>query len=571
MDTRTLTGAESFLRLLAAMGVDRIFASPGSEWAPVWEHLAKPYASDGSIPAYFSARHEEIAVAMASGYAKSSGKLPAVMIHTTVGSLHGTMAMRGALHENVPMVVFSGESIAFGEDEGPDPGPQWLRSLADIGGPARLVEHCVKWSFGVNAKSVFPATIQRACQLAMAAPRGPVFVSLPMEYLFDLMPTCAPAAAAIPLRATAEARGIEQLADMLAAAKQPVIVTERCGQSVGAVSLLVELAQLLGAPVAETRSATFVNFPRDHPLHAGFDPLPILHDADLVFMPATVAPWHPASAAPGPGAKVAVLDENPLRIEKPVWGYQVDLCLAGEVAGSLKLLLEQVKKRVRPGDAARARSAERWTARNMARRKAWTEEAIGEGKSKPLDTGWVVHELNQVLPPDVMIVDETITHREAILQGLDRLAAGAYYGGFIGGLGTGIGTALGVKAANPGRPVIALIGDGAFHYNPVPAGLGFAQEYGMPIMIILFNNHGYLSQQSELPKYYPQGFAVRAGKFAGTSITPSPDYAALARVFDGYGEKVEAPGEVRAAIERGLKAIGSGKLALIDMRLVPVP
>ena len=93
----------------------------------------------------------------------------------------------------------------------------------------------------------------------------------------------------------------------------------------------------------------------------------------------------------------------------------------------------------------------------------------------------------------------------------------------------------------------------------------------MPIMIILFNNHGYLSQQSELPKYYPQGFAVRAGKFAGTSITPSPDYAALARVFDGYGEKVEAPGEVRAAIERGLKAIGSGKLALVDMRLVPVP
>src|SRR3990167_277731 len=60
VDTRTLTGAESFLRLLAAMGVDRIFASPGSEWAPVWEHLAKPYASDGSIPAYFSARHEEI-------------------------------------------------------------------------------------------------------------------------------------------------------------------------------------------------------------------------------------------------------------------------------------------------------------------------------------------------------------------------------------------------------------------------------------------------------------------------------------------------------------------------------
>jgi len=571
MDTRTLTGAETFLRLLAAMGVERIFASPGSEWAPVWEHLAKPYGAEGSIPAYFSSRHEEIAVAMAGGYAKASGKLPAVMIHTTVGSLHATMAMRGALHENIPMVVFAGESIAFGEDEGPDPGPQWLRSLADVGGPARLVEHCVKWSFGVNAKAIFPSTIQRACQLAMAAPRGPVFVSLPMEHLFDLTPTSAPAAAAIPIRATADPRGIDQLADMLASAKQPVIVTERCGQSVGAVSRLVELAELLGAPVVETRSATYVNFPRNHPLHAGYDPLPILADADLVFMPAAVAPWHPASAGPAPGAKVAVLDENPLRIEKPVWGFQVDLCLAGEVEGSLELLLAQVKERVRPGDAARAKSAERWSARNIARRKAWTEEALARKSDKPLDTRWVAHELNQVLPSDAMIVDETITHRDAIFRGLDRLAPGAFFAGCIGGLGTGLGTALGVKAARPDRPVIALIGDGALHYNPVPAGLGFAQEYGMPILIVLFNNHGYLSQQAELPKYFPKGFAVKAGKFAGTSIAPSPDYAVLAQAFGGYGEKVENPGEVRAAIQRGLKAIGSGKLALIDMRLVPVP
>ena len=571
MDTRTLTGAELFLRLLGAMGVDRIFASPGSEWAPVWEHLAKPYAAQGSIPAYFSSRHEEIAVAMASGYAKASGKLPAVMIHTTVGSLHGAMAMRGALHENVPMVVFAGESIAFGEDDGPDPGPQWLRSLADIGGPARLVEHCVKWSFGVNAKTVLSSTIQRACQLAMAAPRGPVFVSLPMEYLFDLIPTSAPAAAAIPVRATADPRGIEQLADMLASAKQPVIVTERCGQTLAAVAYLVALAELLGAAVVETRSAAYVNFPRNHPLHAGFDPLPNLRDADLVFMPAAVAPWHPASAAPGPAAKVVLLDENPLRIENPVWGYQADLCLCGEVEGSLGLLLEQVKKRVRPGDPARAKAAERWGSRNQARRKARIDDALGRKNGKPLDTCWVVHELNEVLPPDAIIVDETITHREAIIQGLDRLGAGAFYGGFIGGLGTGIGTALGVKSAAPDRPVIALIGDGAFHYNPVPAGLGFAQEYGMPIMIVLFNNHGYLSQQAELPKYYPQGYAMKTGKFAGTSITPSPDYAALARAFGGYGEKVEEPGEVRAAIERGLKKISSGTLALIDMRLVPVP
>src|SRR5712691_11490227 len=152
MNTKGLSGAETFLRVLGQMGVERIFASPGSEWSPVWEALAEPGVE--RMPLYMSTRHEEVAVGMASGYAKSTGKLPAVMIHTTVGSLHATMAMRGALHEQVPMVVLTGESIGFGEDEGPDVGGQWIGHLADIGGPARLVEPCVKWSFGVNTKAI---------------------------------------------------------------------------------------------------------------------------------------------------------------------------------------------------------------------------------------------------------------------------------------------------------------------------------------------------------------------------------------------------------------------------------
>ncbi|MEK9692335.1 MAG: thiamine pyrophosphate-binding protein [Rhodospirillaceae bacterium] len=173
IETKGLNGAQAFLKVLKAMGVEKIFASPGSEWAPVWEALADPGAND--IPLYMSTRHEETAIGMASGYAKSTGKLPAVMIHTTVGALHGAMAMRGALHEQVPMVIFAGESIGFGEDDGPDPGGQWGAHLGDMGGPAAMVEKNVKWSFGNNTKSILPTTVQRACRLAMAGPRGPVF------------------------------------------------------------------------------------------------------------------------------------------------------------------------------------------------------------------------------------------------------------------------------------------------------------------------------------------------------------------------------------------------------------
>ncbi len=152
IQTKGLTGAQTMLRVLGEMGVERIFASPGSEWSPLWEALAEPGVE--RMPLYMSTRHEEVALGMASGYTKSSGKLPAVVIHTTVGALHGAMAMRAALHEQVPMIVFTGESIGFGEDGGPDPGGQWMGHLADMGGPAKLVDHTVKWSLGVNNKSI---------------------------------------------------------------------------------------------------------------------------------------------------------------------------------------------------------------------------------------------------------------------------------------------------------------------------------------------------------------------------------------------------------------------------------
>lgn len=534
----------------------------------MWEALAAPQSERS--PLYLSTRHEEIAVGMASGYAKATGRLPAVMIHTTVGSLHATMALRGALHEQVPMVVLAGESIGFGEEEGPDVGAQWLGHLADIGGPAWLVDRCVKWSFGVNTKAILPATIQRACQLAMAAPRGPVFVSVPMEFLFEKMTKNPPSELGPAPAPTADLEGIEELAEMLSTAKNPIIISEEAGRSPSVVERLVELAELLSAPVIETRSTGYLNFPRNHPLHGGYDPQAYLKEADAVFLLGALVPWYPSSKGPGPGAKVALLDENPLRAQLPYWGFKVDLCLTGEIESSLARLLERLNRHVSKGDPELARRAEKWRGRFEERKRQWKEEALSVKDKKPIDTRWVTYELAQVLPPDAMVVEETITHRLAIHRYLDALKPGSFFAGCIGGLGTGLATALGVKAASPKRPVVCLIGDGSFNYDPALAALGACQEHEMPILIVIFNNFGYLSQKSGIPRYFPEGWAVRTKKFVGTSILPSPDYATVVRAFDGYGEQVEDPREVRPALERGLKAQASGQVALIDIRLEPV-
>src|SRR5438128_5364221 len=167
-DTQGLRGAEAFLEILRNYNVEYIFSSPGSEWPPVWEHLAKQKALDQQGPQYLNTRHENLAIGMAMGYTKVTGRLPVVLLHTTVGTLQGAMALRAAYHEQVPMLVCAGESVGFGEGEGGYVGFQWQRFLADRGGPARLAEPFVQLSFGVITKVVLRSRVLRACMIAMA-------------------------------------------------------------------------------------------------------------------------------------------------------------------------------------------------------------------------------------------------------------------------------------------------------------------------------------------------------------------------------------------------------------------
>lgn len=553
-----LSGSEALLRALRAMGVERIFASPGSDWAPLWEALARPWKA-GEVPEYISSRHEETAVGMASGYAKSTGKLPALVLHTTVGVLHATMGLRAALHERVPMVVLAGESVAFGEPPAPPAGRQWLRVLTDVGGPAALADRSVKWSFGLNTSLILPHTIQRACQLAMSAPKGPVFVSVPTEMLMETMSAEAPPAA-LPAATVASDDAIAELAAAIGAAKRPVIVTEELGRNPAAVEALVRLAEALGAPVLDGWHADYINFPRDHPLYAGVarEPLhPLVKEADFVLLAEAVAPWHPPSALAS--AKVAAIGEDPLHSNLPYWGFRADHVLPGDAAASL------------------ARLASALPRRSGAHKHGWREQkadlrakARSAGEGSTITAAWIAHELNEVLPDDAILVNETISHSGDLAYLLDRLKPGGFYEASYGGLGMGLGTALGVRHAHPERPVVLTIGDGSFYYNAVVAAFGAAQELALPILVVLFDNAGYFSQKNDVVREYPQGWAVRTNKFAGTSITPMPDYPLLAKAFGGAGEKVERPRELRAALQRGLQALEKGQLALVHCVLEPV-
>jgi acetolactate synthase-1/2/3 large subunit len=357
--------------------------------------------------------------------------------------------------------------------------------------------------------------------------------------------------AVLPSPVAADPAALEALARALAAAKKPVIVVEELGRDVEAVAELVALAETLGAPVVDGWHADYVNFPRQHPLYAGVATEPVnevVKEADFVLLAEAVAPWHPPSAITG--VPVGAIGEDPLHSNLPFWGYRADHVVAGDPRNSLKSLRALLKPR-----------------------KPWREKKTSVDPVKAgtaITAAWIAQELNEVMPADVMVVNETISHRGDIVKRLDKLGPGSFFEASYGGLGMGTGTALGVKNAQPKRPVVLLIGDGSFYYNPVPAAFGACQEHGLPMLVVLFDNAGYFSQKNDVVREYPQGFAVKTNQFIGTSITPRPDYVKLAEAFGGQGERVEKPADVRAALKRGFDAIARGKVALVHLVLEPV-
>jgi acetolactate synthase-1/2/3 large subunit len=563
-------GGKALVRIFERAAVDYIFSSPGTEWPPVWEALAEARQRGDDRIGFINCRHEAVAVAIASGYTKITGKPQAVLLHATAGPLNAAMYLRAAYQERVPMVICCGETAAFGEESKlPDPGNQWIHDLTDIGGPAELLRRCVKWSERVTSSSILVQTIERALQIAVEPPAGPVLLGLPFECMLDevtLPDETRPnrVARAHDLPETA----IQQAGEMLLRAERPVLVTEHAGRDASAVRPLVELCESLAIPVMESFRPAFLNFPRSHPLYLAYDPRRI-ESADLVLIADAVTPWYPISRGPKPDAKVLFIGDEYPYSRLPFWGYKVDLALIAPPAATLGRLVSKIRASEgfigrRSVYEERARLVREEHEKQAASLK---QDATAHRNDVPIDPRWLCQILNETIPAKGVIVEETTVHRTLIQSMITRTEPVSYIARVTGGLGVSLGYALGAKLAMKDRPVFVLVGDGGFHYNPVPSCLGLAQEYKLPITVVVFNNQRYLSMERGLLKYYPDGASKQTGIHFGGPILPNPDYRHYADVYGGYGIRVTDPGDIARAVAESLEHNAAGRLAVVDVVL----
>jgi acetolactate synthase-1/2/3 large subunit len=572
-----LDGGDAVLQAAEDLGADFIFSSAGSEWAPVWEALARRDAAGLTAggagptaggPRYLDLTHETLAVAMATGYANVTGRGQFVLLHAAAGLLQGANAIHGALLAGAPMVVCSGESTGYGDAAGPDPGSQWYRNLSVVGGPQAIAAPFTKWSNAAADVSVLYGMLKRAGELAAQAPAGPVYVNTPVEVLLAPWQPAAtsPAPAAGANGTVAVPSDVEVAVRLLAAAERPVLAVETAGRDPAAFAALVELAELLALPVVEPQSAVSSCFPRANPLHAGGELAPLAADADLVVLLGCRSPWYPPSAKPG-NATVLVIDEVPHR---PHMAYQVltaDHYIGGAMAPTLRAITARLREwgiREELVTARRERLAAAHAAGEASRAAA--ESAALSATDGPVDPAAVAATLRELIGDDAMVVDETITHSRVITRHLMAGSAGRY--SYVqGGLGQGLGVALGTKLAAGGRLVALTVGDGTWLYNPVPPGLMASAQYGLPLLVVVFNNKKYLSMRFNLTRAYPEGAYVRARSGYGVDLSAQPDAAAVAVACGAAGFTVTTTPELGPTLEKAIATVRAGQTAVVNVHL----
>ena len=241
---------------------------------------------------------------------------------------------------------------------------------------------------------------------------------------------------------------------------------------------------------------------------------------------------------------------------------QADMYLEGNVAQTLRDLADALGRAGLDDTAVadrRSRLARMHTDREAARKKV-QEAATGEEPIHPIG---LCAALGRVMPPGTVYVDEVTTHTPLLREHIEWSGPQTLFTR-QGGLGQGIGLSLGIRLARPDVPVVTLIGDGAFLYNPVLQSLGAARDYGLPTISVIFNNRRYASMQNMHRKLYPDGAAVGADTYYGTHIN-APDFVRIAEAFGAHGEQVSDPAMLDDALRRGLEAANGGRSAILDV------
>jgi acetolactate synthase-1/2/3 large subunit len=550
--TETQSVAAAYLTLLADRGVDYLFGNAGTDFAPLIEAYAQAAQTGAAVPRPVLATHENLAVTMAHGYAMLSRRIPAVMVHVSVGTANMICAAMNASRENVAILLTAGRSplTEAGLPGSRDGYIHWAQEMYDQAG---MIREIVKWDYELRNAEQLATVIDRALAVAASEPRGPVYLSLPREVLAAPCssppregPMFCPAAAAAP-----DAEAVTAAARLLAQAKRPMIVTSNAGRHAAAFAALAQFSQRFAIPVVQHRPR-YLSLPSSHPMHLGYDPMRLVQEADAILALECDVPWMPSRGAPARGCKVIHCGLDPLFTHYPIRGFSCDVAITGAAASVLAALGTEMEEK-----AASVAARRRWIAEERAGLTAsWAAARDAAAGAMPIDPVWVSHCIGNAKDARAIIINEyTLFAEHCPFEAPDL-----YFGSSsASGLGWGAGAALGAKLARSDDDVIAVLGDGAYMFSNPAAVHHAASLHDLPVVFVIMNNAMWGAVERSTRAMYPTGYASRSNDLCFVGLAKLPAFERICEAAGGYGERVDDPAALPGALARALSIVRQEK------------
>jgi len=544
---RPTIAAEAFLRALADHGTDYFFVNPGTDFPPIVEAFSRAKKTNAKVPKPILVPHENLAVGMAHGAYMMTGRPQAVMVHVNVGTANTINNLTNLSRDRVPLILAAGrtpitEKGTFGSRSRPI---HWAQEMFDQAG---MVRELVKWDYELRVPGQIGDVVARGVEVAMAHPRGPVYLVLPREPLAAALPEPVGPTKPRPQAAAAypDPRTIATLAEWIAAAERPLIVTSTL--PVEAVHQLERLAERCAIPVV-THSPRSVCLPSSHSMHFGFEPGALLADADLVIALESDVPWIPHLQHPPGGCRVAHVGEDPFYVRYPMRSFPSDLALQAGPAQALDALARAVEPRLQMADARIAARRARLTERMRTRRAQLTKDSAAGTTISP---EYLSRVIGETVGKDAVIINEYPLRPDHCA----REKPGTFYAlGPAGGLGWGFGAALGAKLAAPDNFVVATLGDGSYMFANPMVGHWVSAVQNLPILTIVFNNSRYGAVRRATLSMFKDGVAGETDGRILADLDPSPPFEEMARAQGAHAERVEKPADLPEALSRARNAV----------------
>ena len=573
------SAAHYFLEGLVDLGVEYIFANLGTDHVSLIEEIARWDREGRKHPEVILCPHEIVAVHMAGGYALATGKGQAVFVHVDAGTANACMAIQNLFRYRLPVMLFAGRApyTLHGELTGSrDTYVHFVQDPFDI---ASIVRPYVKWEYSLPSGIVVKEALARAGAFMHSDPPGPVYMMLPRETLAEewdeaQMPTYNPARYGGVVVGGIDQARVDAIATRLMAAENPIALTAYLGRNADAVSALERLALACGIRIAEFNSID-LNVSQDSPCFAGFDPLPLLEQADVGLLLDTDVPFVPQYAKRVEAVDWIQIDIDPLKSDFPMWGFPTDIRIQADCATVLEQVLKVVEARA--DDLYRKRVADRiagWSGARDAAARRRAAAAANKGVPGAISAAYLFATLNRALSQDDIVVNEAIRNAPLVQEQIRRTRPHSYVGLAGGGLGFSGGMALGLKLAQPERRIVQIIGDGGFHFSSPDSVFAVAQQYQIPILTVVLDNGGWQAVKSSVQRVYPKGIAAETNSFQSQLRSgrqgEQRNFSDIGRAFGAHAEFVGEPDELAAAVDRCLAAVDGGVAAVLHVQITPL-